>query len=184
LKPEEEYNLISLSKRGDTKAFEKIVTEFQPHVFRLAFRLLCDEEEAKDTVQETFIKVWRNLYRFKDNFRFSTWIYKITQNICYDKLRTYKRKLVNTEKKALFDINISSSEDIEKQIINKELGEYILYFTKNLTPKQKIVFTLRDIEGLDVEEVEKITGLSSEKIKSNLYLARNKIKEQINNITS
>ena len=175
--------LIQQSQLGDTKAFEKLVKEFQPLVFRLAFRLLCNEEDAKDMVQETFIKVWKNLNRYEFKYLFSTWIYKIMQNLCYDKLRSAKQTKIYLSNISLAEQNFISSENIEKDVINKELGEYILFFTQNLTPKQKIVFTLRDIEGLEVNEIEKITGLSPNKIKSNLYLARNKIKEQINTIT-
>jgi RNA polymerase sigma-70 factor (ECF subfamily) len=73
---------------------------------------------------------------------------------------------------------------MEASVINKELHELIVHFTGELSPKQKLVFTLSDVEEMNVDEIKLITGLSAEKIKSNLYLARKQIKDKINAITT
>lgn len=81
---EEIQVLIDKSKKQDMTAFALLVTEYRQLVFRLAFRLLCNEEEARDMVQETFIKVWLNLDKYNREYRFSTWLYKFTlEIICY-----------------------------------------------------------------------------------------------------
>ena len=170
--------LIERSKQNDTKAFRDLVAKYQPLVFRLGFRLLCNEDEAKDIVQDTFVKVWLNLDKYKNQFRFSTWIYKIACNLCYDSLR--RRKHIISNLKLLEKL---SDENIEHFVINKELGELIIGMTNDLSPKQKLVFTLRDIECLEIEEITAITGLSGAKINSNLYLARQYIRNRINEIT-
>lgn len=175
--------LITRSKQNDTTAFALLVTEFQGMIFRLAFRLLCNEVEARDMVQEIFVKIWLSLDKYNDTFRFSTWIYKITCNICYDRLRA----LQHSPSGYLSDtLSVSggmvSEENIEKVLENKELKDLILRFTEELTPKQRLVFTLRDIEELEVAEVVIITGLSPEKIKHNLYQARKQIKSKIHQI--
>ena len=92
--------LISRSQQEDAAAFSLLVSTFQPLVFRLAFRLLCDEDEAKDMVQETFVKVWLALGKYNGECRFSTWIYKITCNTCYDRLRSlyHSQKMRLSEK--------------------------------------------------------------------------------------
>ena len=90
---EEIQVLIDKSKKQDMTAFALLVTEYRQLVFRLAFRLLCNEEEARDMVQETFIKVWLNLDKYNREYRFSTWLYKITGNICYDRLRFLQHTL-------------------------------------------------------------------------------------------
>ena len=143
--------LVSRSQQDDKRAFALLVSEFQPLVFRLAFRLLCDEEEARDITQETFVKVWLSLKTYNQKNRLSTWLYKITCNTCYDRS-------------------------------NKQLKELILRYTNELSPQQKLVFTLRDVEELEVAEVQIITGLSPEKIKSTLYLARKNIRNKMNQI--
>jgi RNA polymerase sigma-70 factor (ECF subfamily) len=175
-------DLIDCCKRGETQAFGTLMTEFQALVFRLSFRLLGNEEEAKDMVQDVFIKIWLQMNKYNPQYGFSTWIYKITCNLCYDKLRSVKHFPYFFHEPENVEINMASSESLEASIINKELSEWIVYFTGELSPKQKLVFTLSDIEERNVDEIKLITGLSAEKIKSNLYLARKQIKDKINAI--
>ncbi len=184
MNPEKIEELIERSKQCDTTAFRQLVETYQPLVFRLAFRLLCCEDEAKDIVQETFIRVWFHLHEYKSHFRFSTWIYKIACNLCYDKLRAIKRFGRNENLDiSLLARNVSSGENIEQSVINQELKDLISKLMCNLTPKQKLVFMLNDIEELELEEIKKITGMSSGKIKSNLYLARQYIRKRIEVLT-
>ena len=171
-------DLVERSKQHDTAAFRQLVEICQPFVFRLAFRLLCNEEESKDIVQETFIRVWLHLHRYHHGARFSTWLYKIACNLCYDRLRAMKRSVTNID---LSEIDLPDDHDIEQSLVNRNLKEWIITLTHDLTPKQRLVFTLRDIEGMELEEVKKITGMSGAKIKSNLYLARQYIRKKIDN---
>jgi RNA polymerase sigma-70 factor (ECF subfamily) len=168
---------IDLCKAGNTDAFRYIVSEYQQLIYTLAFRILCNEADAEDITQETFIKVWQNINRYKQQYKFSTWIYKIATNTCYDKLRSERMKNVNIE-----DYDAFSETDNEELLHNKELKKLILKLTGGLSPKQKLVFTLSDIEDLEVKEIQLITGMTASKIKSNLYLARKYIKSKINNL--
>lgn len=74
---EQIQELVNRSKRNDTIAFAQLVSEFQAMVFRLAFRLICDEDETKDIVQDVFVKIWVSIDKYDGSCRFSTWIYKI-----------------------------------------------------------------------------------------------------------
>jgi RNA polymerase sigma-70 factor (ECF subfamily) len=178
MNPEKIETLIEQSRLRNTVAFGQLVETFQPMVFRLAFRMLADEHDAKDIVQETFIRVWIHLHRYKNHTRFSTWIYKIACNLCYDHIRAMKR--LPDMHVAPSDLNtIVADDDIEQSLINRDLAKLIVSITNNLTPKQRLVFTLRDIEALELAEVREITGMSLEKIKSNLYLARQYIRKKI-----
>lgn len=175
--------LIERSRRKDATAFSGLVGEYQMFVFRLAFRLMCDEDEAKDMVQETFVKVWLSLDKYQENYRFSTWIYKIACNVCYDRMRSLRHSPSNYPSGSdCMELNLSSGDDAEAALVNAQLKELILRFTDELTPKQKLVFTLSDVEELPVSEIETITGLSAEKIKSNLFLARKNIRNRMNKI--
>jgi RNA polymerase sigma-70 factor, ECF subfamily len=171
-------DLIERSKLNDEKAFRKIVEGYQVMVYSAAFRILCHEEEAKDIVQETFIRVWLNLSYFQAEKKFSTWLYAIATNLCLDKLKASKQRF-KTESidERIFDL--ISSDNIEQKLINSELGKIISSLTNELTPKQKVVFSLRYLEELEVEEIIQITGLSAEKIKSNLFLARQTIRKKL-----
>lgn len=171
-------NLIELSKQNDQKSFRKIVEEYQYMIYSLSFRLLCNEEEAKDIVQETFLKIWLNLSNYNPDKKFSTWIYTIATNLCLDKLKSPK-KIISNELSDIISTHLISSDYADKQLLNRELGDLILMITSGLTPKQKLVFTLNCLEGLEVGEIVEITGLTPEKIKSNLFLAKQNIRYKL-----
>ena len=99
--------LVSRSQQDDKRAFALLVSEFQPLVFRLAFRLLCDEEEARDITQETFVKVWLSLKTYNQENRLSTWLYKITCNTCYDRLRSLRHSPLDNESAFSDSVNIA-----------------------------------------------------------------------------
>lgn len=181
IKQEEAEQLIERCRKRDSAAFATLVSAFQPLVFRVAFRLLCDEDEAKDVVQETFIRVWLSLEKYRKEYRFSTWIYKIACNLCYDRLRTIRHALPADDEE-LASIP-ATGDDVETSVANRQLRELILRYTQDLPPRQRMVFTLRDVEELEVDEVEAITGLPPEKIKSILYLARKNIRNRINQLS-
>ena len=172
--------LVDKSRQEDTAAFALLVSEFQPLVFRLAFRLLCNEDEARDMVQETFVKVWLSLGQYNGECRFSTWLYKITCNTCYDRLRSMRHSPLDNSSDASTSVDMASGDNIERNVSNKQLKELILKYTDELTPRQRLVFMFRDVEELEVEEVRQITGLSAGKIKTNLYLARKNIRNKMN----
>ena len=175
--------LIDRSRQNDMIAFAQLVSEFQTMVFRLAFRLLCNEDETRDMVQETFLKVWLSLDKYDGRCRFTTWMYKITCNTCYDRLRVLQRSPSAFSSDFVpANENWKSDENIEEALANKELQDLILRFTGDLPPKQKLVFTLRDVEELDVAEVISITGMTAEQIKHNLYQARKQIRAKIHQI--
>lgn len=174
-------DLIALCKRNDQKAFRRIVEGYQSMVYSLAFRMLCNEEEAKDAVQETFIKVWLNIDHFHTDKKFSTWVYAIASHLCLDKLKSSKHIYQgNATDEAL--LNLISEDNVEQSMINSELGNIILKLTSGLTPKQKMVFTLRYLEDTEIDEIVQITGLTSAKIKSNLFLARQTIRRKLENL--
>jgi RNA polymerase sigma-70 factor (ECF subfamily) len=167
--------LIERSILNDEKAFRLIVEEYQHMIYTLSFRLLCNEEEAKDVAQETFVRVWLNLSKYNPEMKFSTWIYTIATNLCLDKLKS-PRKIIYNELTDMVNTNLLSTECADKQLLNNELGELILTLTDSLSPKQKVVFTLNCLEELDVDEIVEITGFTPENIKSNLFLAKKNIR--------
>lgn len=169
---------VSLSKQGNKQAFSILVQYFQPKIFGVTFRMLCNEEEAKDAMQDTFIKAWMQLETYRNDYQFSTWLYKIASNVCLDKMKSAERKLsVKISDSTNYELN--SETNLESEIINKDLTEKIKVITNSLSTKQKMLFTLRYLEGLEVDEITQITGLSAVKIKNNLYLARQSVTKQM-----
>ena len=171
-------NLINLSLKNDYDAFRKIVEAYQPLVYSLTFKILNNEQEAKDIVQETFIKVWLNLEKYNSDKKFTNWLYKIATNLCMDKLRSLKHlSLEENIEHTILDL--ISSDNAEQKMIDEEFGKIVLFLTNELTPKQKIVFTLHCLDGWEIKEIIEITGMTSAKIKSNLFLARKTIRTKL-----
>ena len=156
-----------------------MVEQFQSYAYSLAFRLVLNEDNAKDIVQESFIRIWRHISNYDSNILFTTWLYKIVTNLCYDNLKSSKRrnnaKLKFADHQALLTLGDSVSRNIE----NKDLIRKIRQLSKDLTIKQRMVFVLRDLHEIPVKEVSKILSLSEGAVKTNLYLARLNIRERI-----
>lgn len=170
--------LIEKAVTGDTNAFEAIVRAYQSFAYVVAFRFLGQQEEAEDVVQEAFIRLWKNIYKYKPEIKLSTWLYRIITNLCLDYLKSgYAKQKKNHDLQMANEPE--SNDQPDKTLQASELNSVIQEIASALTPKQKAVFILRDLEGLSVEEVCVILSLSSENVKSNLYYARKFVSERL-----
>jgi RNA polymerase sigma-70 factor, ECF subfamily len=160
-------------------AFRQLVEHCQSRVYATAFRILCNEDDAKDIVQETFLRIWLNRNAYQSDKKFTSWMYSIATNLCLDKLKTQKRRSWNKASEDELYLLIAS-DDIEQALADAELETTIRNLTRHLSPKQKVVFTLTDLEDMDLEEIVQITKQSPAKIKSNLYLARQAMRKMLN----
>lgn len=176
--------IISNAKNGDKKAMGLLVQQHQQYAFNLAFRLLCNEDDARDVVQDSFIKMWRNMKQFNPEIKFTTWMFKIVTNTAIDLLRSNRKmNLVSIDDFQEKFIQ-ASVDNPETQLNNKETGLLIRSFSESLSEKQKLVFVLKDLQGLSSSEVGEVLELSTNSIKSNLYHARKVIKEKMQKILS
>ncbi len=170
--------IIQRSKRGDKEAFSVIVRHYGRMIFSLALKMMHDEDEAKDIVQETLIKLWLNIEHYDTQQSLTTWIYTIAARLCLDKLKsTHPHSPLPDDEKIFHDY--AREADPHERLENREWVAITKTLAYGLSPKQKIVFTLCLLEGLSSQEVEKITGLSATQVKSNLYAARQNIKEKL-----
>ena len=178
----EETQYIARILNGDTEAFSVFLDRYSRPLYVLIVQIVGCPEDAEELVQDVFLKVFRCLDSYKGECRFSTWLYKITCNTCYDRLRSLHHSPLDNEADYSVSANISSDDNVELAVVNKQLCELILRYTDELSPRQRLIFTLRDIEELDVPEVQIITGLSAGIIKTTLYLARKNIRNKMNQI--
>lgn len=170
--------LVLRSKEGDLAAFDKLVRRCQSYAYSIAVRLLCDQDEAEDVVQQSFIRVWKHLGRYDQRKKFTTWLYKIVTNRCLDRLKAARRR---SELFSPMDPNddpetIADERSLDQIQTNEEMIRVVKALTDRLPPKQKLVFVLRDLEDLPVDEVSEITGLSAGSVKTNLHYARRAIR--------
>ena len=178
----DETQYIARILDGDTECFSAFLDRYSRPLYVLIVQIVGCSEDAEELVQDVFLKAFRCLGSYRGECRFSTWLYKITCNACYDRLRSLRHSSLNNEFAFSDSINLASDDNIEISLSNRQLKELILRYTNELPPQQKLVFMLRDVEELEVIEVQTITGLSPEKIKSTLYLARKNIRNKMNQI--
>lgn len=173
------YDLIQEAARGSQSAFRAIVEAHQGFVYAVAFRFVNDEHDAEDITQEVFVRLWKNLHTYRQEVKFTTWLYKIVTNRCLDflKSRHGRQRKNKVDVDARHDLAHHSTP--EKDFQQQELSRIIYQAAEELTPKQKAVFILRDLEGLSQEEVSEALSMSTGNVKSNLFYARQKMTEKL-----
>ena len=179
-----ERALIEECRKGDFRNFRKVVTSASPFVYSIAFRMLGDEDIAKDIVQETMVTIWGKIGKINSPEAFKTWLYRITYNKCCDYLRKKKMNAeVRADEKGWKFISDTVSSEHFSELENSEIAMVIRVLTEKLSPKQKAVFVLCDLEELTHEEISEITGMSRRNIKANLHFARKRIGEMLERYT-
>ena len=161
---------------GLQDALRTVIDRYMSMVSRTSYRILCDMDDSEEITQEVFIRIWRNASDFDGRYSLSIWIYRITCNLCYDRL--LRRKILPISP-SVYETSAPEAQSSEEDFITKETWEIFCRASSSLSMKQRAVFTLRDLEGLDTAEVEAITGLTPDQIKSNLHIARNKIIQEL-----
>ena len=173
-----EDEILTRCLDGDKVAFRWVVQTYQQRIFSVALKMLADEEEAKDVVQETFICVWQKLDAYDLQRPFSTWLYTIATRLCLNRLK--QMRTVNSlplDEQALH--RFAADADSYRTLENREWASIVRLLAKGLSAKQRLVFTLCQLEGLPSSEVEQITGLDARQVKSNLYVARQTIRKRL-----
>jgi RNA polymerase sigma-70 factor (ECF subfamily) len=166
---------IKASLKGDKHAFQWIVENYSDYVYRVAYRLVLNHDDAQDIAQESFLKIWKNLKYYKSSVKFTTWIYSIVTNLTIDMLRKEKLKSEYSAQKTQTEDGNSYSE--QKNLGDEQLIDIIKKIAKDLPALQRICFVLKEIEGKSLKEVAIITNSGIDSVKSNLYHARKRIKE-------
>ncbi len=176
--------IIKQIQKGDKNAFRLLVKKYQQTAFRLAFRMLGDEDEARDVVQDSFIRIWEKIDTYNENEKFTSWMYRIVSNRAIDSLRAIKRRSgISLEK--LHPGKLETGESGADIILeNQEAGELIRFISCGLPEKQQLVFSLRDLQEFSSQEVQEITGMTEDAIKSNLYHARKAVRDRLAPILS
>jgi RNA polymerase sigma-70 factor, ECF subfamily len=194
-KDTEDISLIYTFLAGDRSAFNKLVLKYKDLVFNLCFRLLGDYDEANDCAQETFIKVFKNLNKFKFKSGFSTWLYRIAVNTCKNELSSlgYKIKKKSMSLDSTGDcISREYGErkiDVSDNLYNpaliyekKERGSIIQKAIESLKSNEKILVVLCDIEGKSYDEIADITGINIGTVKSRLARARQGLRDKLRGV--
>jgi len=187
-----ERTLVAEAQAGNRAAFEELVHRYDRDVLRLALNLMKRPEDARDVYQEAFLKVYRNLHRFRFECSFYTWLYRIVTNVCLDHLR---RRQARPEDQAP-EINSGNHEegitdfferqrerrptlDPERQLFGKEIQARITSAMERLSPRERIVFELKHYQGLKLRAIGDALGTTEETVKNSLFRATRKLRSQL-----
>ncbi len=182
--PNDEHALIEASRAGDPAAAEELVRSHQTRVYNFAMRMCRNVEDAKDILQETFLGMLRSIKDFREESRFTTWLYRIASNACLKKRRRGVNDPGPEQELSLDELmprpnadgakpEIADwSEDAERALLRGELSEKMEAAIDHLPHEYKIVLVLRDVEGFSAEETADMLKLSVPAVKSRLHRAR------------
>ena len=170
--------IIERAKDGNESAFQQIVDKYKTQVASIAYKMVGDYEDAKDISQIVFVKTYQNLVNFDTTKKLSTWLYRITINASIDFIRKHKK-----HKHELLD-NIFGELKEKKQDVEKVYQRSLIKWAIDdsmdaLNPRQKAVFVLRDLEGLDIREVAQITDMPQATVRWYLHRARSKLRSEL-----
>jgi RNA polymerase sigma-70 factor (ECF subfamily) len=161
--------------KGDEKALEILIKRYLKSIYSFAFRFVGNGQEAEDITQEVFIKMWRNLKKFKKNGRFKNWLFTIAKNACFDFLREKKKISILSLEDYFYLVD---SKNLPKEIFEKEsLKEKIQKLLERLSFKTKEVLNLYYAGGLTFREIAEISGESINTVKSRHKRALAKLRE-------
>jgi RNA polymerase sigma-70 factor (ECF subfamily) len=188
----EERSLVAEAQAGNRAAFEELVRRYDRDVLRLALNLMKRPEDARDVYQDAFLKVYRNLHRFRFECSFYTWLYRIVTNVCLDHLR---RRQSRPEDQAPEGNAVHQDDggtdfferqrehrptlDPERCMMGKELGAQIAAAMARLSPRERVVFEMKHYQGLKLRAIGDALGTSEETVKNSLFRATRKLRNQL-----
>jgi RNA polymerase sigma-70 factor (ECF subfamily) len=183
---EAERALLARIQAGDKAACAECIEQHSADVYRLALRLMRNEAEAEDVVQETFVSAFKGIERFEGQSRLSTWLYRIAHNVALMRLRRVQPVLVSVDEpvsgaggteapRELFDWCCLPEQDFDTAEAHAQLEGAIAGLPENL----RMVFVLREMEGLSTEAAAELLGLSVDNVKTRLHRARLRLRERL-----
>ena len=178
----EDIELVGLCQKGDTDAFDRLFYKYRDKIYRTAFRMINNQEDALDLTQEIFLKAYKNISKYNFKSEFSTWLYRLAINLCIDELR--KRKNSNEVLMDSIPENLIYSDTPEDIILSEEQESLIWKALDLLKEKERVVIVLREMEGLSYEEIANTLKCSMGRVKSRIHESREKFKKALEKVSN
>jgi RNA polymerase sigma-70 factor (ECF subfamily) len=189
----EERVLVEHAQTGNRHAFEELVRRYDRDVLRLALNLMKRIEDARDVYQEAFLKVYRNLHRFRFECTFYTWLYCIVTNVCLDHLRRRQARPEDQAPEATYSTQFEDTGadfferqrehratlDPERHLLGQEIQKRLAAAMERLSPRERIVFEMKHYQGLKLRAIGDALGTSEETVKNSLFRATRKLRNEL-----
>lgn len=174
-----EQSLIRRAQKGDQDAFAVLVDEHQRYIYNLAFRVLKDENEALDLTQETFVRAWTALPNFKGQSQFRTWLYRITTNLCYNRLPNLRRSLNDLGDDVMEEIPETSFANPIQEFESSETRAHLYKAIDALDANYKLLITLRYQNELSYDEIAAALNLPLGTVKTGIFRAKEQLRRSL-----
>ena len=166
--------LVTRATAGDLEAFNQLVSRWERPIFALAYRTLGREEEARDVVQDAFMRAYRGLGGFKGEAKFSSWLYRITLNLCRDWIRKERRAPLvqvpeGTDATDLADAQAAPTESVEELVARREMSAAVARAMAELPEDQRTAILLKEYHGLTFQEIADQLNCPLSTVKTRLY---------------
>src|SRR5438094_6999287 len=174
----DDRQLVETVRRGDDSAFEQLVRRKTSKVYGLCYRIIGNSEDAKDISQLVFIKLWENLEKYDPAYAFDTWLYRMVTNVAIDFMRN-KQSRENAVNSNLRLVKTASDAEQSVVVQHKEIENVFNEVSANLSPKQKTIFIMNQMEDLPSSEIAKILGCRESTVRNHLFNARKAMQQQL-----
>jgi RNA polymerase sigma-70 factor (ECF subfamily) len=175
--------LVARSRGGDLDSFNELVLRWERPIYALAYRVIGREEDARDVAQDAFLRAYRSLGGFKGQAKFSSWLYRITLNLCRDWMRRQRRAPFAQTPEGMDLIELATettpSESIEDLVSRKELGRAVAAAMANLPEEQRTAIVLKEYHGLTFQEIADLQGCPLSTVKTRLYQGLTVLRRQL-----
>ena len=175
--------LVALSQGGDLDSFNQLVVRWERPIYALAYRVIGREEDARDVAQETFLRAFRALKGFKGQAKFSSWLYRITLNLCRDWIRREKRTPLAQTPEGIDLVELAGeetvSETIEELVGRRELGRAVSKALATLPEEQRTAIILKEYHGLTFQEIAELLDCPLSTVKTRLYQGLTVVRRQL-----
>jgi len=165
--------LVARSQRGDVDSFNQLILRWERPIYALAYRVIGREEEARDVCQEAFLRAFRALPGFKGQAKFSSWLYRITLNLCRDWMRRQKRAPVSQMPDDTDAMELASQagpvESIEDLVARRQLSAAVEEAMTQLPDEQRTAIILKEYHGMTFQEIADLQGCPLSTVKTRLY---------------
>jgi RNA polymerase sigma-70 factor (ECF subfamily) len=175
--------LVARSMGGDLDSFNQLVLRWERPIYALAYRVIGREEDARDVAQETFLRAFRALSGFKGQAKFSSWLYRITLNLCRDWIRRERRAPVAQAPEGVDLVELASEaeplETIEDLVARRELGRAVARAMATLPEEQRTAIVLKEYHGLTFQEIAELLDCPLSTVKTRLYQGLSVLRKQL-----
>ena len=176
--PADDRELVQAIRSGDSASFEVLVRRKTSKVYGLCYRVIGNAEDAKDIAQLVFLKLWENLGKYDPQYAFDTWLYRMVTNVAIDFLRSRQSRdaAVNSNLRL---IRTASDEQQGLSLQHKEVERIFNEVSAELSPKQKMIFVMREMEDIPSAEISRILGCRESTVRNHLFNARKTMQQQL-----